>query len=118
MAVAGVEFQTGALDEIIELELIYVGLLDRPNVAILGYAPNTYAAALVARWPLFDRFSLNLRAVGGIAPRSYVLQPALRMTLDALAIDLGTLVTGGDVNSLGWISRRNACAFVQARVAF
>jgi hypothetical protein len=118
LGVAGIEFQTGALDQIIEIELVYVGVLDQPNVAVLGYARNTYAAALVARWPMFDVFSLNLRAIAGIVPRTYVLQPALRITLDALALDVGALVMGGDVNSLGWISRRNSCAFVQARYAF
>jgi len=118
LAVAGIEFQTGALDQILEVELVYVGVLDEPRAPLLGYARNTYAAALVARWPLFDVFSLNVRAVGGIAPRTYVLQPALRITLDSFALDLGALVLGGDVNSLGWISRRNTCAFVQARYAF
>src|SRR5262249_34728755 len=87
LAVAGGAFQTWLLDQVVELELISIGFLDRPSSPLVGYARNTYAAAGVVRWPLVGSLSLNLRAIAGLAPRAYVLQPALRVDIEGVALD-------------------------------
>jgi hypothetical protein len=119
LCVLGLEYQPGAIDQLIALELVYVGLLDEPSSALIGYARrHSYGAAAIVRWPLFGVLSLNLRAIGGVSPATYVLQPALRFTLSGLAIDVGALVLDGEPSSVGWYYRRNVAAFVQARQAF
>jgi hypothetical protein len=116
--VAGLEYQPGALDQLVALELVYVALLELPRTPLIAYAAQSYGVAAIVRWPLFGVLSLNLRAIAGIERPSYVLQPALRIGFGGLLIDVGVLLLDGESLSFGWVFRRNAAAFAQARYAF
>jgi hypothetical protein len=119
LGVVSVEYQTGDVEKAALVELIYNFLVDAPEAQLLGYDRYSYAVASTLRWPIAGRVGIDLRGVTGIAPVSFVLEPALRWNLnDAVLLKAGTVLLGGEEGSVGWYYRRNGSAFVQAKYSF
>lgn len=124
LGVAGIEYQTGNLDEVLLVEFLGARMLEAPppttnEAPILAYARNTAAVAGNLRWGLGEEWGIDLRALVGLTPRSYSIQPALRFKpSDAFTLRLGALIMSGAQNSFGWYFGDNDSAFVQLKYAF
>ncbi len=119
LGVASVEYQTGDIDKVLLVEAIYNHLFNPPDLPLLGYERDSYAVAATFRWPIGAGFAVDLRSLVGITPTSFVLQPAFRWKLsDALFLKVGTVLLGGEEDSVGWYYRHNTSAFVQAKYSF
>jgi hypothetical protein len=120
LGVAGIEYQTGNLDDVLLLEFLGGRMLKAPPTdPILAYERNTAAVAGNLRWRLGDEWGIDLRALVGLLPRSYVLQPALRFKpSDSFTLRLGALILSGEQDSFGWYFGDNDSAFLQLRYAF
>jgi hypothetical protein len=121
LAVGGLEYQTGNLDDVVLLEFIAARLMDElPKEApLLGYERNTTALAGTVRWTLGESWGVDLRGLVGLSPETYVLQPALRYKpSDAFTLRLGALLISGETASFGSYYTDNDTAFVQLRYAF
>jgi hypothetical protein len=119
LGVASVEYQTGDIEKAALVELICNLLVDPPGAQLLGYDRYSYAVASTFRWPIAGRAGIDLRGLTGIAPVSFVLEPALRWNLnDAVLLKAGMALLGGEDGSVGWYYRRNGSAFVQAKYSF
>ena len=106
-------------EKVLILEAVYIRVLERElSEPLLVYERDSYGLAGVMRWPLFSVFHMELRALLGIAPQFYTLQPSLIAKFGGLQIKAGALVMDGEPNSLGWYYRHNTAAFLQFRCGF
>ncbi|MEO8183360.1 MAG: DUF1302 family protein [Deltaproteobacteria bacterium] len=125
LGVATLEYQIGNLDDLILLEFLAQHLLHEPvkdpatELPLLAYERTTTAVAATLRWALGESWGVDLRALIGIHPETYVLQPALRYKAsDSLTLRLGALILSGAERSFGWAYSDNDSAFIQLRYAF
>lgn len=118
LGVISLDYQTGSVSKVLIVEGVYVRIMSDFQGPLLVYARDSYGLAGVLRWPLFSLFSVDLRALIGIAPRFYTLQPALVTKLGSFALKTGALVLGGEPNSFGAYYRHNTTAFLQLRYGF
>ena len=121
LGVAGIEYQTGNIDDVLLVEVLAARMLDAPppDTDILAYERNTAAVAGTLRWGMGEEWGIDLRALVGLVPRSYALQPALRFKPnDSFTLRLGALILSGEENSFGWYFGDNDSAFVQLKWAF
>lgn len=120
LGVAGIEYQTGNLDDVLLIEFLGARMLEAPpDGDILAYERNTAAVAGNLRWTLGEEWGIDLRALVGLVPKSYTLQPALRFKpSDAFTLRLGALIVSGEKNSFGWYFGDNDSAFLQLKYAF
>jgi hypothetical protein len=116
--VLSVEYQTGEPDKTLLLELLYQRVLSRLQAPLLFYVRDTVGVAFLLRWPLFDRFSADLRVVEGLQPWSTVLQPQLNAKFDALVLSLGSLWLDGARGSFGDYFRRNREIYIKGKYSF
>ncbi|HKU37092.1 MAG TPA: hypothetical protein VJR89_03065, partial [Polyangiales bacterium] len=118
LAVMSFEYQTGDFDRALIVELVYARLLDAPTQPLLVYNRDSYGAASVLRWSLVGPLQLELRAMGGLSPQFYVLQPALQLNFGSLHVKAGAILLNGETGSLGNYYRHNAEVFAQLRGNF
>jgi hypothetical protein len=116
--VASIEYQTGDPDKLILLEAIYVSLVDLPPAPLMIYARDTVAVATNVRWPLWDPVSFELRALVGIEPETSIVQPEVKVKLDALTLSAGGLWLDGEAFSLGEYFERNREIYAKAKYLF
>lgn len=118
LGVLSLDYQTGSVDKVLVVEGVYVRMVDAWSSRLLAYEQDTYGVAAVLRWPLFSVFSLEARAMIGIAPYFYLVQPALVTKLGSFAIRVGGLVLDGDPYSVGGYYHGNQTAYLQIRYGF
>ena len=119
--VLNIEYQSGEVGKLIQLEGIYERMLDTPPpTGLIGYKRITEGVALLARWTFFDVIETELRAVYEYTPRSTVLQPqiAYRARSGGLSIGVGLLAIYGESLSLGGYFGRNDSAYALVKYAF
>jgi hypothetical protein len=116
--VASIEYQTGDPDKLILLEAIYLSLVDLPSAPLMIYARDTVALATNVRWPIWDPVSFELRALVGIQPETSIVQPEVKVKLDALTLSAGGLWLDGEAFSLGEYFERNREIYAKAKYLF
>jgi hypothetical protein len=94
-------------------------LMDKPPGPLFAYEQDSVAVAATLRWSLSDSWGIDLRGLVGIAPQTYVLQPALRFKpTDSFSVRAGALILSGEQGSFGRYYGDNDSAFLQLRYAF
>jgi hypothetical protein len=116
--VLSVEYQTGEPDKGIQLELIYLRILDPLRAPLLFYERNTLGGAFLLRWSLVGPFSFELRALVGAQPWTAVLQPQLNLREDAFTFSVGGLWLDGAELSFGHYFHRNSSVYLRAKYVF
>jgi hypothetical protein len=114
--VAAVELQTGAAERDVIVELDYTHLLDDVGPApLLFTAVDSVQLATRARWG-GKHLGVELLAVAGLAPASYVLRPELTWKTGAVSLRAGGVIMGGETGSYGRYYRGNQGAYLGLRV--
>jgi hypothetical protein len=120
-AVVNIEYQSGEIGKLLQVEGIYERMLDAPpEGGLIGYKRVTEGVAILARWTVLDVIEGELRAVFEYLPRTTVLQPqiAYRARSGGLTIAVGALSIHGEALSLGDYYGRNDCAYGLVKYAF
>jgi hypothetical protein len=118
LAAAAIEYQTGSIDDVVIVELLYARVFEPGSEPLLMYRSHSYGAACVARWVLFGALSLELKATTSVAPFGYTATPALQLKFEALVLKAGLVLLDGQKGSIGWYYRHNTGAFAQLRYAY
>lgn len=100
VAGAGAEYQTADLDRIAHVEASYVHAMD-PTPALIGYERDTVALFASFLWPLGDGFKVGTRAMLGLKPSSWLVQPELTFEKQSLELTLGVAWLDGTPYSVG-----------------
>lgn len=116
---SSIEYQTGALDEILIVEGFVQHLVDKPLNELISYSRTTWGAGTVFEWPLFAPLSFRLRSLLTFRPWSWTVRPELLFTRDGgIELGLGALVLDGDQFSLGGYYEDNSALYARLRQAF
>jgi hypothetical protein len=116
--VLSAEYQTADKDKLALLELIYLGLIDAPPAPLLIYERNTVAVGTDLRWPIWHPLGFEARALAGINPQSYAVQPELNLKFERWVLSLGALWLEGERYSLGSHFQRNTEGYGKLKVLF
>jgi hypothetical protein len=117
-AVAAVEMSAGDPGRALLVELLQQWLQRAPPPGLLYADRATTALALLARHTWSERIELEMRAVVGASPGSYVLRPQVAWKKDALALRLGLVLPGGEDRSYGDWFGRNRSAYLMLKRSF
>ena len=117
-AVAAVELSSTDPGRALLVEVFQHWLERRPPPDLLFAARASTAVAVLARHTWHDRLELEMRVVGGISPRSYVLRPQVAWKKDALALRLGAVLPGGEDLAYGGWFGRNQGVYLMLRRSF
>lgn len=118
LTVAAIEYQTGSIDQVILLELIYAHVFEPGDQPLLMYERDSYGAACIVRWTLFGPLSVDVTATWSVQPLGYTATPALQLKMGEFAMKAGAILLGGREGSLGWYYRYNTGAFLQVRYTY
>lgn len=116
--VAGIEYQHTDIRRTILLETRYRRILKNvPATGLLYVAQDSIDAAVLGRWT-FARTELEVRAAGGLHPRSFVLRPQIAWRHRAFTVRAGVVVPSGEDRSFGGWYRRNRSTYLMLRKDF
>lgn len=119
-ASGGIEYQTGALGQIILVEGWYMHGFDLPAARpLLFYQADTGGLATLWRWTFFRQWlEVELRAMVGLDPFSWSIKPQVGLHWRGLRVQVGALVLDGDRYSFGNYFRDNTSVYVLTRYSF
>ena len=117
-AVAAVELSSADPGRALLVEVWQQWLQRTPSPGLLYANRATTALALLARRTWRERVELEMRAVVGASPASYVLRPQVAWKKDAFALRLGLVLPGGEERSYGDWFGRNRSAYLMLKRSF
>jgi hypothetical protein len=117
-AVAAVELSSTTPGRALLVEVLQQWLPRTPPADLLYAERATTALALLARHTWRERVELEMRAVVGAFPASYLLRPQVAWKKDALALRLGLVLPGGEDLAYGGWFGRNRSAYLMLKQSF
>jgi hypothetical protein len=122
-AVTGVlslEYQTGDIGRTVIVEVIGEHLRDWPPPGggpLLLHGQDNVSMALLKRWTFAEVLELEMRALYGFKPLSYMVRPQVALKLGTLWLRAGAVVVGGDDGSIGGYFERNKSVYLSVKQA-